>query len=121
MFPAHWTHSGPEEEGHVSAKRAPPTRLCRAERGLPATLLPQTDKDAQSELDLSGGKRAPAGFTHRHGCGVSGTPPSEDAPVLTHALEGRRWGAALRGPRTARGPARRARRRRRSRSACARA
>lgn len=42
---------------------------------------------ARTHWSLEGEKPAPASSPHRHGCGVSGTPPSKDAPVLTHARE----------------------------------
>lgn len=94
-----------------------PTRLA----GLSvASSLHSCPRQARTRWILEGGKPAPASSPHRHGCEVSGTPPSKDAPVLTHARECRRQGTALRGPRTAQGPARRARRRRgRPKSACA--
>lgn len=95
-----------------------PTRLA----GLRvAFCLRSCPRRARTRWILEGVKPAPASSPHRHGCGVSGTPPSKDAPVLSHARECRRQGTALRGPRTAWGPERRARRRRRGRpkSACA--
>ena len=60
--------AGPGRRG-ASRPSALPDPARRAERDLPPTLLPQTGKDAQSELGPRGKKRAPAGPTHRRGCG----------------------------------------------------